>query len=55
MYIASDDPGIFATCLRNEYAHAYRELLQKGYSECKALSEIERLIDNAWAFRFKAE
>ncbi|WP_319760645.1 hypothetical protein [Maridesulfovibrio sp.] len=55
MCIASDDPGIFATCLRNEYAHVYRELRQKGYSERKALAEIEHLIDNAWAFRFKAE
>lgn len=53
MCIASDDPGIFASCLQNEYAHVFKGLLDYGLSEQDALGHIERLIDNAWAFRFK--
>ncbi|WP_290920391.1 hypothetical protein [Halodesulfovibrio sp.] len=53
--IASDDPGIFATCLSNEYAHVYKQLVEKGKTEQEALVEIERLVDNGWAFRFASE
>lgn len=53
--LASDDPGIFATCLQNEYAHVFNGLLKKGKSEHEALQEIERLIDNAWAYAFRSE
>ncbi|XPV77827.1 MAG: hypothetical protein ACNI27_07855 [Desulfovibrio sp.] len=52
MCIASDDPGIFASCLRNEYAHVYKGLLDHGVEEREALSVIEELINNGWAYSF---
>jgi len=51
--IASDDPGIFATSLKNEYAHVFNALREHGKSESEALSLIGCMVDTSWAYRFK--
>lgn len=54
--IGSDDPGIFATSLRNEYATLAAVLRdQFGVSAPQAGCIIERLGDNARTFRFRPD
>ncbi len=51
--LASDDPGIFATSLRNEYAHMYDQLIQRfNLPSHEAMGIIGKLADNARTFRF---
>jgi len=50
--IATDDPGIFATTLRNEYSHLIYTLRNKGVSADDAYKTAETLMLNARAFRF---
>ncbi len=51
--LASDDPGIFATSLRNEYAHVYDQLIQRFHLPSdEAMGLIGKLADNARTFRF---
>lgn len=52
--VGSDDPGIFATNMRNEYAHLLRELENAcpGGSR-EAVSVIEELIENGKRWRFR--
>lgn len=52
--VGSDDPGIFATNLRNEYAHILRELdrLCPGTGR-ESLSELRNLIENGKIWRFQ--
>ncbi|MDR6188433.1 adenosine deaminase [Agrobacterium pusense] len=49
--IGSDDPGIFATSLRMEYAHLLRALKANGAGS-KALSTLESLSRTSKRFRF---
>ena len=54
--IASDDPGIFATSLRNEYSHVVSALIKyAGFSSDQAYSTINQLNNNAKAFAFRKE
>jgi adenosine deaminase len=54
--LASDDPGIFATNLRAEYFHLYRELIKRcGKSPSEAQSILHRLVENSVAYRFAEE
>ncbi|MCP4349234.1 MAG: hypothetical protein GY795_27455 [Desulfobacterales bacterium] len=51
--LCSDDPGIFATNLRNEFAHIYQTLIESyGYSHEKAYTEIKQLNENSRVYRF---
>ncbi len=51
--LASDDPGIFAASLRNEYAHVYDHLTRRfDLPSDEAIGLIEKLADNARTFRF---
>lgn len=51
--LASDDPGIFATNIRNEYSHIYEHLIyQYEMSGEEAQACINRLVSNAEAFKF---
>ncbi|MBC7284538.1 hypothetical protein [Hoeflea sp.] len=49
--IGSDDPGIFATSLRMEYAHLLRALKANGAGS-EAVSTLESLIRTSKRFRF---
>ncbi|MBI2771137.1 MAG: hypothetical protein HYX47_16050 [Burkholderiales bacterium] len=42
--IGTDDPGIFATNMRNEFSHCYRELKKRCASEAKALEILEEMV-----------
>ncbi|MEO5330442.1 MAG: hypothetical protein H7839_00345 [Magnetococcus sp. YQC-5] len=51
--LATDDPGIFATNLRNEYAHVYEWLTKIfGLSPSQAMVHIEQLSINSATYRF---
>lgn len=53
--LGSDDPGIFATNMRNEYCHLLRELdaaCPGGPSE--ALGHVQALIENGKTWRFSS-
>lgn len=51
--VGSDDPGIFATSLRNEYAALYDALKQSfGYRPEEAAAVLSQLNDNALTYRF---
>ncbi len=51
--LASDAPGIFATSLRNEYAHVYDQLTHRfDLPADEAIGVIGKLADNARTFRF---
>lgn len=52
--IGSDDPGVFATNLRNEYAHLLRELdIVCAASEVDPSNVLDGLISNGKRFRFR--
>ncbi|MDG3442867.1 hypothetical protein [Nitrospirillum amazonense] len=52
--VGSDDPGIFATNLRNEYAHLLRELdRQCAGTGRDSLAELRGLIENGKIWRFQ--
>jgi len=50
--IASDDPGIFATNLKNEFAHLYLILKKQLDNEEKIFNILERLAKNSEIYRF---
>ncbi|MBF0333003.1 MAG: hypothetical protein HQL40_05045 [Alphaproteobacteria bacterium] len=50
--VGSDDPGIFSTNLRNEYAHLLRELGEKCDGHRRPEEILERLIISGKAYRF---
>jgi adenosine deaminase len=54
--VGTDDPGIFATCIRNEYSHILRELdrlCTAGTHRSEDL--LETLIRNGKTWRFRPE
>jgi adenosine deaminase len=52
--VGSDDPGIFATNLRNEYAHLLQVLRRKvGLNTQEAITVLRQLNENGRAFRFR--
>ncbi len=52
--IGTDDAGIFATNIYNEYCHIYCMLVfDKGLSPYEAMDYIERLVHNAKVYAFK--
>ncbi|MCP4352780.1 MAG: hypothetical protein GY795_45585 [Desulfobacterales bacterium] len=51
--LCSDDPGIFATNLRNEFSHIYQTLIESyGYSHENAYTVLKQLNENAEVYRF---
>ncbi|MCP4110717.1 MAG: hypothetical protein GY749_35195 [Desulfobacteraceae bacterium] len=51
--LCSDDPGIFATNLRNEFAHIYQTLVESyNMGHTDALTILKQLNENARAYRF---
>ena len=51
--IGSDDPGIFGTSIRNEFAHVHETLIyQLGVSPDKAGNIIAQLVNNAKVYTF---
>jgi len=50
--IASDDPGIFATNLKNEFAHLYLILKKKLDNDEMILEILEKLVKNSEIYRF---
>lgn len=52
--VGTDDAGIFATNIYNEYCHIYCMLVfDKGLSPFEAMDYIERLVHNAKVYVFK--
>ena len=52
--VGTDDAGIFATNIYNEYCHIYCMLVfDKGLSPYEAMDYIERLVHNAKVYAFK--
>ncbi|HAW29454.1 MAG TPA: hypothetical protein DCY03_15260 [Planctomycetaceae bacterium] len=53
--IGSDDPGIFATNLRNEYAHLFREIdnINSMTTATHSVDFVLKLIENGKIFRFR--
>ena len=52
--VGTDDAGIFATNIYNEYCHIYCMLVfDKGLSPYEAMNYIERLVHNAKVYAFK--
>ncbi|MBB1433932.1 hypothetical protein H5201_06405 [Pseudoalteromonas sp. SG43-6] len=52
--LGSDDPGIFATNLRNEYAHILLTLENDiGLSSMEAITKLEQIVRNGKIWRFK--
>jgi hypothetical protein len=52
--VGSDDPGIFATNLRNEYAHLFRVLRGRAKLNTEeAIGVLRQLNENGRAFRFR--
>lgn len=52
--VGTDDVGIFATNIYNEYCHIYCMLVfDKGLSPYEAMDYIERLVHNAKVYAFK--
>ncbi len=52
--LASDDPGIFANCLRNEFVHLYQTLVEeKGVSREEAIGILRTLNANGRIYRFR--
>lgn len=52
LVLASDDPGIFVTNIRNEYSHLYLMLKNKKLSEDEIFTKLEMLVRNAQIYRF---
>ncbi len=53
--VGSDDPGIFATNLRNEFNHLFLTLVEHfGLSPCDARAVLDRLNQNGRALQFKS-
>lgn len=52
LVVGSDDPGIFSTNLRNEYAGIYEIIMASGISSDEAITHLERLRKNSRAYRF---
>jgi adenosine deaminase len=52
--LGSDDPGIFATTLRNEYAHLLQEL-DKRVSKTESIDILSRIIRNGKVWNFAAQ
>lgn len=52
--VGSDDPGIFATNLRNEYAHLQIALEERGLDVERTHNILEGLVRNGKIFRFEA-
>lgn len=52
--VGTDDPGIFATCIRNEYIHVLRELDKLSKANANQSEGIlQVLIDNGKTWRFR--
>lgn len=51
--LGSDDPGIFATNIRNEFSHVYLELLNKNKSIDESMDIITNINNNNRIFAFK--
>jgi|GEM_PF-281331 len=51
--LGSDDPGIFAVNIRNEFSHVFTELLKKDKTRKEAMDIIKEIADNNRIFSFK--
>lgn len=52
--LGTDDAGIFATNIRNEYSHIYNNLInEKGLSPAKAIDVIGRIHKNSQVYAFR--
>lgn len=51
--LGSDDPGIFSTNLRNEYAHILNELERKCNDKMEAINQLTQLVINGKKWRFR--
>ena len=49
----SDDPGIFAINIRNEFSHIFLELLNKNKTRKEAMDIIKHIADNNIIFIFR--
>ena len=52
LVLASDDPGIFVTNIRNEYSHLYLILKNEKLSEDDIFTKLEMLVRNSQIYRF---
>ena len=50
--LGTDDPGIFATSIYNEYANVYCSLVNAGESPTDAMDLIRRMEQNAHIYNF---
>lgn len=53
--LGTDDPGIFATSLRNEYLHLYLMLKNAGLDDHSSLKYLEEVLENSRAYLFDAQ
>ena len=54
--LATDDPGIFSTNIRNEYTHVYEQLIyQRNLSGPEAQWFLTQLIENSKAYMFRTD
>ena len=53
IYMGSDDPGIFATDIKNEYYHLYMLLRNAGLSAHEAIEKLKRVNDAGRTFAFR--
>lgn len=53
--LGTDDPGIFATSLRNEYLHLYLMLKNAGLDEHSSLNHLEKVLRNSYAYLFDVQ
>lgn len=51
--MGSDDPGIFATDIKNEYYHLYMLLRNAGLSAHEAIEKLKRVNDAGRTFAFR--
>lgn len=50
--LGTDDTGIFCTNIRNEYAHAFQHLLNKGYTPYSAIEMVRQIHFFSLTYRF---
>ncbi len=51
--MGSDDPGIFATDIKNEYYHLYMSLRNVGLSAQESIEKLKRVNDAGRTFAFR--
>ena len=53
--LGSDDTGIFATNLRNEYAHVYELLKKNGLPDREVFQMIKEMHEHAGTYIFRPQ